>query len=337
MRALFIALWMLFASMASAMAQVSIGIGINMPGMNIGINLPAYPEMVLVPGYPVYYAPRLRLNLFFYDGLYWAYQGDDWYASSWYNGPWGLVAPEYVPLYVLRIPVRYYRNPPRYFRGWRPNAPPRWDEHWGREWEQQRSGWDQWNRRAMPAPAPLPTYQRQYSGYRYPREEQQQRTLHNQNYRYQPRDAVVQQHYREQIAPSAPAPVRQAPQTRPQERNPWQPEQERQRYAPPAPPPQGVPFEPHPQPQPGAVRREQQEPQRVAPPVPPQQGMPLERHPQPQPGAARREPPPVPHQANGPQDRGTPQEPERVQGQGQRRDKARDKEEERDRERERNR
>ena len=29
------------------------------------------------------------------------------------------VAPQAVPLFVLRIPVRYYRNPPTYFRGWR--------------------------------------------------------------------------------------------------------------------------------------------------------------------------------------------------------------------------
>ena len=47
-----------------------------------------------MPGYPVYYAPRINSNYFFYDGMYWVYQRDNWYASSWYNGPWGLVAPE---------------------------------------------------------------------------------------------------------------------------------------------------------------------------------------------------------------------------------------------------
>ena len=126
------------------------------------------------PGYPVYYAPQVNSNYFFYDGMYWVYQRDNWYASSWYNGPWGLVAPEAVPLYVLRVPVRYYRQPPAYFRGWRADAPPRWGEHWGNAWEQSHSGWDNWNRSAAPAPAPLPVYQRQYSGNRYPRVEQQQ-------------------------------------------------------------------------------------------------------------------------------------------------------------------
>src|SRR5207302_1631078 len=60
-------------------------------------------------------------------------------------------------------------------------------------------GWDHWNRSAVPAAAPLPTYQRQYSGGRYPRVEQQQ-VLQSQNYRYRPHDAVAQRHYQAQQA-----------------------------------------------------------------------------------------------------------------------------------------
>ena len=82
-----IVLWMLLCSVTSAAAQVSIGIGL--PNVSIGINLPLFPELVPVPGYPVYYAPRVDANYFFYDGMYWVYQDDNWYASSWYNGPWG--------------------------------------------------------------------------------------------------------------------------------------------------------------------------------------------------------------------------------------------------------
>ncbi len=197
-----IVLWMLLCSITSAVAQVSVSIGL--PGMSIGINLPVYPQLVRVPGYPVYYAPQLNSNYFFYDGMYWVYQQDNWYASSWYNGPWQLVRPDVVPLFVLRVPVRYYRHPPDYFRGWRADAPPRWNEHWGSDWERSHSGWNTWNRSAVPAPAPLPSYQRQYSGNRYPRAEQQQ-TLQSQHYRYQPRDAVVQQHYQAQRVQSAPA------------------------------------------------------------------------------------------------------------------------------------
>ena len=186
-----------------AAAQVSIGIG--MPGLSIGINVPAYPQMMRVPNYPVYYAPGLRSNYFFYDGLYWIYQGDDWYVSDWYNGPWGWVPHEAVPLFVLRIPVGYYRNPPAYFRGWRHDAPPRWGEHWGPDWQRQRSGWDQWNRGAAPPPAPLPTYQRPYSGDRYPQAAQQQ-SLRGRNYTYQPQDEVARQHYRQPIAQARPEP-----------------------------------------------------------------------------------------------------------------------------------
>ncbi|OGU13630.1 MAG: hypothetical protein A2076_08775 [Geobacteraceae bacterium GWC2_53_11] len=192
-------LMILLCPVTYAKAQVSIGIGL--PNLSIGINLPVFPELAPVPGYPVYYAPQVNGNYFFYDGMYWVYQDDNWYASSWYNGPWGFVEPYAVPLYVLRIPVRYYRQPPVYFRGWQSNAPPRWGQHWGHEWQQRRGGWDRWNRSAVPARAPRPTYQRQYSGDRYPRQIEQQHTVRSQSYHYQPRDKAVRQHLQQQRNP----------------------------------------------------------------------------------------------------------------------------------------
>lgn len=189
-RHVFIMLGMLLYPLASP-AQVSV---------SIGINLPVYPNLVVIPGYPVYYAPQLNANFFFYDGMYWVYQDDDWYTSSWYNGPWWPVDPVDVPVFILRIPIYYYRQPPAYFIGWRSDAPPRWGDHWGREWEQRRSGWDRWNRNVTPAPAPLPVYQRQYSRDRYPEQVQQQQRLQQQHYRFHPRDPVVRQY--EQAVPS---------------------------------------------------------------------------------------------------------------------------------------
>src|SRR5512141_3076687 len=103
-------------TIASASAQVGVAIGV--PGANVGINVPVYPQLVRVPGYPVYYAPQTNANYFFYDGMYWIYEQDNWYASSWYNGPWQFVSPDAVPVYVLRVPVRYYRQPPAYFSSW---------------------------------------------------------------------------------------------------------------------------------------------------------------------------------------------------------------------------
>ena len=226
MRYLLIVLSMLLCSATSAQAQISVGIGIGLPGINIGINVPAYPQLVRVPGYPVYYAPRMNSNYFFYDGLYWVYQGDNWYMSSWYNGPWQLTGPEYVPLFVLRIPVRYYRAPPVYFRDWRADAPPRWGDHWGRDWEQRRSGWDQWDRRSAPRPAPLPLYQRRYSGERYPRAAEQQNSIRSGNYRYQPREAVTQQHFQQAVPPVQQR--QQGPQQRPQRQQEQRPQQQRQ-------------------------------------------------------------------------------------------------------------
>ena len=217
MRTGLIVLWMLLCSITSVAAQVNVDIGL--PGVNIGLSVPAYPNLVVVPGYPVYYAPQVNSNYFFYDGMYWVYQGDNWYTSSWYNGPWDLVGPEVVPLFVLRIPVRYYRHPPTYFHGWSADAAPRWGDHWGNGWAQSRNGWDDWNHSSVPAAAPLPVYQRQYSGNRYPHGAQQQ-ALQSQNYRYQPQETVVRQHVQAQPAQAAPAPspkVVAQPRTAPQQ------------------------------------------------------------------------------------------------------------------------
>jgi hypothetical protein len=221
-------------------AAAAVSIGIGLPNVTIGVNLPVFPQLVRVPGYPVYYAPRMDANYFFYDGMYWVFQGDTWYASSWYNGPWGFVDPESVPLYVLRIPVSYYRQPPVYFRGWRSNAPPRWGQHWGHEWEQHRNGWDNWKRSSSPAPAPLPVYQKKYSGERYPQVEQQH-ALRNKNYRYQPKDSVVREHL--QPGRDIKAPVQDRRQESPAGTKPKQPDVQR-----PAPLQKGAPAGPHTQP-----------------------------------------------------------------------------------------
>ena len=267
MRYLIIVLSMALGLLTSAAAQLSIGIGL--PGVSIGINVPLFPQLVRVPGYPVYYAPQLQSNFFFYDGMYWAYQGDNWYASSWYNGPWDLVGPENVPLFVLRVPVRYYRSPPAYFRGWQADAPPRWGEHWGNAWQQRRSGWDQWNRSSAPPPAPLPTYQRRYSADRYPQAQQQQ-ALRSQNYRYVPRDAIVRQHFEQPAPQKSPVPAQREPQ-----KSPAPPQREPQTAAPakrPEPPRTAVepvrrpePIQTAPQPKAPAVPEQRKQPLPVVP------------------------------------------------------------------------
>lgn len=262
---LIVAMLLLVSPLTNADAQVSVGIGIGLPNLSIGINLPMYPELVPVPGYPVYYAPQVDGNYFFYDGMYWVFQDDNWYASSWYNGPWGFVEPAVVPSFVLRIPVRYYRQQPVYFRGWQSNAPPRWGQHWGRGWEQNRSGWNRWNKKSVPARAPRPAYQREYTGNRYPALEQQHQ-LRGQQYRYAPRDKAVREHLRQPVRQNAPA---AAPAQRGRQPEPQRPSQP-QKGAPPdqhsQPPQRGgehvqrtAPERPSPQQQRGPAVQEQRQ------------------------------------------------------------------------------
>ncbi|WP_426663508.1 hypothetical protein [Rhodanobacter aciditrophus] len=212
-----------------AQAQTQLSIGISDRGVSLGFVMSTYPALVRIPGYPVYYDPRVDANYFFYDGLYWVYQDDNWYSSSWYNGPWDMIPPAYVPWFILRVPVRYYRRPPAYFRYWRADAAPRWGERWGRDWERQHSGWDRWDRRSVPVAAPLPSYQRNYTGNRYPRQREQQRAIQSRSYHYQPREAVSRQ-ILEQRRQGAPA----REQEQQQQRNAMQQQnlqQQRQRSA----------------------------------------------------------------------------------------------------------
>jgi hypothetical protein len=208
---------LLLCTAIPASAQVSFSV--RTPSVSIGINVPIYPRLVRVPNYPVYYAPEMQSNYFFYDGAYWVYQHDTWYGSSWYDGPWYPVEPEFVPPFILRVPVRYYRSPPQYFHGWSGDAPPHWNDHWGKNWAQRRSGWDHWNHKSAPAPAPLPVYQGQYSGDRYPRQPEQQHAVRSQHYSYQPREELVRQHY-QQPQQTQPTPRQETPSTQQQPHSP---------------------------------------------------------------------------------------------------------------------
>ncbi len=175
--ALATALLIAHAAPAPAHAEILAGVAVQLPGVSVHLGLPARPDMRLIPGLPVYYAPQVRANYFFYDGLYWVFQADAWYFSTWYGGPWFAASPYDVPAFVLRVPVRYFRSRPVFFRDWSPAAPPRWGDVWGREWRVRRDGWDRWDHRHPPAAAPLPFYQRRFPAPRYPDSDLQRRAL----------------------------------------------------------------------------------------------------------------------------------------------------------------
>jgi hypothetical protein len=191
--------------MRSAIVGVCVLLGIcalASAAVRVGNDPRGSPDLVPAPGYPVYSASQLDANPFFYDGLYWVYARDGWYSSSSYNGPWDLAAPELVPVSVLRVPFRYYRQPPPYFRARSAGASAVWGEHWGRRWEQRSTGWDGRDRASAPARAALPQYQRGYSGDPYPRDDRQ-RILRKENYEHQPRDASTQQRHNQPPLPAA--------------------------------------------------------------------------------------------------------------------------------------
>ena len=132
-----------FASPAAAQVHV-----------DIGIHLPAPPPLVVVPGVAsVQYAPAAPANVFFYGGQYWIFANGGWHVSRRHDGPWIVVAPQFVPRPVLLVPVRYYHAPPGHWKQWQREAPPHWGHEWGQPWAEKRAWKDggrgpdhNWNR-----------------------------------------------------------------------------------------------------------------------------------------------------------------------------------------------
>lgn len=104
--------------------------------VQIGINIGAPPQLVVVPRMPVYYAPAVPYNYFAYGGQYYLFHADTWYFAPTYNGPWAIIAVEYVPLPILRVPVPYYNVPPGH---WKKKGPPPWAPAWGhrKKWKHE--------------------------------------------------------------------------------------------------------------------------------------------------------------------------------------------------------
>lgn len=140
MRSIVIGLWLTAAGLMAGPAQAQVHV-------NIGINLPGPPEWAVIPGLPVYYAPAAPANVFQYNGQCYAFAEGGWYVGPGYNGPWIAVAPPYIPAPLLRVPVRYYHEPPGHWGDWHPERRPRWEHEYGREWDEHRREWRGWRGR----------------------------------------------------------------------------------------------------------------------------------------------------------------------------------------------
>ncbi|MDD4091237.1 MAG: hypothetical protein PHQ63_01630 [Smithellaceae bacterium] len=120
LRMIFLALVMV--TPVSAMADVDVKIGINIP-LPPPIVFPGAPEVVVIPETYVYAVPDIDADIFFYGGWWWRPWEGRWYRSRYYDRGWS---------YYNQVPS-FYREVPS---GWKKDYR---DRRWkGYEWDQRR-------------------------------------------------------------------------------------------------------------------------------------------------------------------------------------------------------
>ena len=112
-------------------AEVSIGIGINIPGPPPPVVIHQPPPVVVIPNTYVYYPPDVEVDIFFYHGHWYRPHHGHWYRARGYNGPWGYVAPREVPGVLFGLPSDYRHHRYR-------------SNHIGHE--ELRTHWESWER-----------------------------------------------------------------------------------------------------------------------------------------------------------------------------------------------
>jgi len=190
---------LVIAAPASAMAQVTVSVGIPLPPP---IVFQAPPAVIVLPDTPdVYAVPDVGVDLFFYNGWWWRFWDGYWYRSHYYDRGW---------VYFNHVPRFYYDVDPDW-RGFYKSH----DWH-GHPWNYQRitngqlqRNWSSWHSSGY--------WQKQKTwgvqGY-HPRPVQEQQALRQQRQQQYQQRPEVQQH--QQVQARSPSP--QPPQQRQMER-----------------------------------------------------------------------------------------------------------------------
>jgi hypothetical protein len=127
-------------------AEVNVNVGINVPPPP-PLVIPAPPPMFVIPRTYIYFAPKVDVDIFFYQGYWYRPHGGHWYRSVVYNGKWGYIAPERVPRVLINLPPDFRRVPPGHrhlpygevkknWKTWEKNK--YWEKHGGKEWHGEK-------------------------------------------------------------------------------------------------------------------------------------------------------------------------------------------------------
>jgi hypothetical protein len=123
-------------------AEVNVKVGINVsPPPALVIPLP--PPMYVIPKTYVYFAPKVEVDVFFYQGYWYRPHQGHWYQSKNYNEHWVYIPPKKVPTVLLNLPPNFRQVPPghrhisyrhlkNYWSTWEKEK--YWEKHGGKGW-----------------------------------------------------------------------------------------------------------------------------------------------------------------------------------------------------------
>ena len=97
----------ILTTVTPASAQVNVNINIGPPPPVV---VHAAPTMLFLPEPAIYVAVGTPYDIFFIDGRYYYFHGDNWFWASGYRGPWVHVVYRSLPLGLRKFKVHHLRQ-----------------------------------------------------------------------------------------------------------------------------------------------------------------------------------------------------------------------------------
>ncbi len=103
-------LTMIYAVPARAGVNVDVNIGVPVAPQVV---IDTTPRFIFSPALGFYVSVGIPYDIVYFDHVYYLHNGDYWYSSHYYNGPWVIIRHQHVPMWLRKHriqQIRHYRD-----------------------------------------------------------------------------------------------------------------------------------------------------------------------------------------------------------------------------------